>query len=103
MSITAKYLSSVLNTESDRESRKKPDFSDWLLHPKAFQVVSSQGMDTMMQNWSMGLPYAFPAFNVISVVLLKVKLECVPLLNLTAPVGITQPWYLELLNHSVNE
>ena len=40
MSITAEYLSSVLNTVADRESRKKPDSSEWLLHPKVFQAVS---------------------------------------------------------------
>ena len=40
MAITAEYLPSVLNTVADRESRKKPDPSEWLLHPKVFQAVS---------------------------------------------------------------
>ena len=40
MSITAKYLPSVLNTVADRESRIKPDSSEWLLHAKVFQAVS---------------------------------------------------------------
>ena len=40
MAITAEYLLSVLNAVADRESRKKPDSSDWLLHLKVFQVVS---------------------------------------------------------------
>ena len=40
IAITAEYLPSVLNTVADRESRKKPDPSEWLLHPKVFQAVS---------------------------------------------------------------
>ena len=40
MAITAEYLPSVLNTVADRESRKKPDSSEWLHHPKVFQAVS---------------------------------------------------------------
>ena len=122
MAITAEYLPSVLNTVADRESRKKPDSSEWLLHPKVFQAVSqllgsppidlfasrlchqlpqyiawhpdpySQGTDAMIQNWNIGLPYAFPPFSMISRVLLKIKQECVPLLILIAPVWSTQPW-----------
>ena len=86
IAITAEYLPSVLNTVADRESRKKPDSSEWLLHPKVFQAVSrllgspttdlfafclrhqlpqyiawhpdpySQGTDAMIQNWNIGLP-----------------------------------------------
>ena len=123
MAITAEYLPSVLNTVADRQSRKKTDSSEWLLHPKVFQAVSqllgsppiylfasrlchqlpqyiawhpdpcSQGTDAMIQNWNIGLPYAFPIFNMISIVLLKMKQECVSLLILTAPVWSTQPWY----------
>ena len=40
MAITAEILPSVLNTVADRESRKKTDSSEWLLHPKVFQAVS---------------------------------------------------------------
>ena len=40
MAITAEYLPSVLNTVADRESRKKPDSSEWLHHPKVSQAVS---------------------------------------------------------------
>ena len=40
MSVTAKYLPSVLNTAADRESRIKPDSSEWFLHAKVFQAVS---------------------------------------------------------------
>ena len=133
MATTAEYLPSVMNTVADKESRKKPDSSEWLLHPKVFQAVSqllgsppiylfasrlchqlpqyiawhpdpySQGTDAMIQNWNIGLPYAFPPFSMISRVLLKIKHECVPLLILTAPVWSTQPWYQELLNLSVRE
>ena len=90
MAITAEYLPSVLNTVADRESRKKTDSSEWLLHPKVFQAVSqllgsptidlfafclchqlpqyiawhpdpySQGTDAMIQNWNIGLPFHFP-------------------------------------------
>ena len=93
MAITAEYLPSVLNTVADRESRKKPDSSQWLLHPKVFQAVSRllgsptinlsasrlfhqlpqciawhsdpyiQGTDAMIQNWNIGLPYAFAPFS----------------------------------------
>ena len=133
MAITAEYLPSVLNTVADRESRKKPDSSEWLLHPKVFQAVSrllgspttdlfafclrhqlpqyiawhpdpySQGTDAMIQNWNIGLPYAFPPFSMISRVLLKIKQECDLLLILIAPVWSTQPWYPELLNLCVRE
>ena len=37
ITITAKYLPSVLNTVADRDSRKKPDSSEWLLHPNFFK------------------------------------------------------------------
>ena len=57
----------------------------------------------MIQNWNIGLPYAFPPFSMISRVLLKIKQECVPLLILIAPVWSTQPWYPELLNLCVRE
>ena len=40
MAITAEILPSVLNTVADRESRKKTDSSEWLLHPKVFQEFS---------------------------------------------------------------
>ena len=43
----------------------------------------------MIQNWNIGLPYAFPPFSMISRVLLKIKQECVPLLILIAPVWST--------------
>ena len=42
MDITAEYLPSVLNTVAERESRKKTDSPEWLLHPKVFLVVSRQ-------------------------------------------------------------
>ena len=42
--------------------------------------------------------FPFPPFSMISRVLLKIKLECVPLLILIAPVCSTQPWYPELLD-----
>ena len=43
----------------------------------------------MIQNWNIGLPYAFPPFSMISRVLLKIKQEYVPLLILIAPVWST--------------
>ena len=133
MAITAEYLPSVLNTVADRESRKKPDSSEWLLHLNVFQAVSRllgsptidlfssrlclqlpqyiawhpdpyrQEIDAIIKNWNIGLSYAFPPFSMISRVLLKIKQECVPLLILIAPVWSTQPWYPELLNLCVRE
>ena len=133
MAITAEYLPSVLKTVADRESRKKtrlfrvgslsqsfssgfsttrfsdkrvfasclchqlPQYIAW--HPDPY----SQGTDAMIQNWNIGLPYAFPPFSMISRVLLKIKQECVPLLILIAPVWSTQPWYPEVLNLCVRE
>ena len=41
MATTAEDLPSVMNTVANKESRKKPDSSEWLLHPKVFQVVSN--------------------------------------------------------------
>ena len=40
ISITVEYLPSILNVVADRESRKKPDSSEGVLHPKVFQAVS---------------------------------------------------------------
>ena len=121
MSITAEYLPSELNTVTNRESRKKTDSSEWLLHPKVFQVVSRllvsliigllasglchqlhqyiawhpdpycQGRDAMIHNWNIGLPYVFPPLSMFSRVLLKTKQEYVLLLILIAPVWSTQP------------
>ena len=51
-------------------------------HPDPF----SQGTDAMIQNWNIGLPYAFPLFSMISRVLLKIKQECIPLLILIESV-----------------
>ena len=122
MSITVEYLPSVLNIVANRESRKKPDSLEWLLHSKNFQAFSrllgspaiglfasclchqlpqyiawnpdsySQGADAMLQNWNIGLLHTFPPFSMISRVLLKLKQECFPLLFLLAPVCSTQPW-----------
>ena len=64
---------------------------------------SLQGIDAMIKNWNMGLQHAFPSFNMISRVLLKIKQEYVPLLILIAPACSTQPWYPELLNLCVKE
>ena len=62
-----------------------------------------QGIDAMIQNWNMALPYAFPPFSMISRVLLKIKQECFPLLILIAPIWSIQPWYPALLNLCVRE
>ena len=64
---------------------------------------SSQGTDAMIQNWNIGLPYAFPPSDMISRVLLKIKQECVPLLILITPAWSIQPRDLELLNLCVRE
>ena len=83
--IIAEYLPSVMNTVADRDSKKKTDSPEWLLHPKDFQAVfrllgsptinifasrlchhlpqyiawhpdpCSQGTDAMMQNCHMDL------------------------------------------------
>ena len=37
--IIAEYLPSVMNTVADRDSKKKTDSPEWLLHPKDFQAV----------------------------------------------------------------
>ena len=57
----------------------------------------------MIQNWNMGLPYAFPSFSMVSRVLLETKQECVPLMVLIALVMSAQPWYPKLLNLCVKE
>ena len=131
MAIKAEYLPSVLTTVVDRESRKKKtDSSEWLTHPKIFQEVYrlldslntsicfppmetttsmyspdpySQGTDAMIQNWNIGLHFAFPPFSMISRVLLKIKQEFVSLLILIALVWSTQPCYSKLLNPCVRE
>ena len=57
----------------------------------------------MIENWNIGLTYAFPTFSMISRVLLKIKQKYVPLMILIAPVWSTQPWYPELLKLCVRE
>ena len=57
----------------------------------------------MIQNWNIGLPYAFPPFSIISRVFLKIKEECVSLLILIVPAWSTKPWYPEFLNLCVRE
>ena len=128
----SRILSAVLNTVVNRDSRKNQaiqsafssqSFSSSLLttrfsnnrsncFPICHQLPQyiarhtdpySQGTDGMMQNWNIGLPYAFPPFSMISRMLLKIKREYVPLLILIAPVWSTQPWYPELLNLCVRE
>ena len=48
----------------------------------------SQGTDATIQNWNIGLPYAFPPSSMISRVLLKIKQKCVPLLILIATFSL---------------
>ena len=113
-----------------RIKKKKTDSSEWLTHPKIFQEVYrlldslntsicfppmetttsmysqdhySQGTDAMIQNWNIGLHFAFPPFSMISRVLLKIKQEFVSLLILIALVWSTQPCYSKLLNPCVRE
>ena len=62
-----------------------------------------QGTDAMIQNWNIGLPYAFASFSMTWRELLKTKQECVPLLILIALVWSTQTCYPELLNLCVRE
>ena len=62
-----------------------------------------QETDAMIQNWNIGLTYAFPTFSMISRVLLKIKQKCVPLMILIASVWSTQTWYPELLKLCVRE
>ena len=62
-----------------------------------------QETDAMIQNWNIGLNYAFPTFSMISRVLLKIKQKYVPLMILIASVWSTQPWYPELLKLCVRE
>ena len=92
----------LLNDNIDCHLEKKHS-SEWLLHRKVFQAVSqllgspttdpfasrlfnqlpqyiawhpdpySQGTDAMIQNWNIGLPYAFSPFIMVSRVLLKIK------------------------------
>ena len=133
MSITAEYMPSVLNPLVDRASTEKPDSSGWILHPNVFQEVcqllcslttdlsvtclchqvprhiachpdtQSPWRSSMVLTWNMGLPYAFPSFNMILREFVKVKRECVPTLILIAPNWSIHPWYSGLLNLSVKE
>ena len=57
-------------------------------------------VDAFQQDWSQGILYAFPPFNLIGKVLKKVRSQQSDLI-LVAPVWVTQPWYPLLLELAV--
>ena len=57
-------------------------------------------VDAFQQDWSQGILYAFPPFNLIGKVLKKVRSQRSDLI-LVAPVWVTQLWYPLLLELAV--
>ena len=130
ITITAEHLPGILNKEADFESRNVKDCSEWKLNQTVFwricQVfgtpeidlfasrVSKQlekylswktdpfslGRDAFQTNWSQGLNYAFPPFNLIGRVLAKVQRERANLILITL-AWQTQSWFPKLMEMAV--
>ena len=124
--ITAQHLPGVLNSTADAESRTMLDRTDWKLHPAIFRDINNQfgpievdlfasrltsqcqhyfswrpdpyaaATDAFLQDWSTGLGFANPPWNLIGRVLSQVQTQHARVV-LLAPVWKAQPWYPALL------
>ena len=126
VSTKANHPEGCLNTIADRESRAKPDSSDWHLNQQSFQMLmrdlgqctidlfasrtnhqlprfysykpdpEAEAIDALIQPWAGEIGYAFPPFNLVAKCLRKVIHEAATI-TLVCPVWPTQPWYAQLL------
>ena len=126
ITLRTEHIPGRLNTVADRESRAKPDSSDWHLNQKSFQMLmrdlgrctidlfasrtnhqlprfysykpdpEAEAIDALIQPWAGEIGYAFPPFNLVAKCLRKVIHEATTI-TLVCPVWPTQPWYAQLL------
>lgn len=123
--IHASHLPGLLNTVADRESRRKPDWSDWKLAPVAFKAIAdrwrieidlfasswsaqiekfsswrpqpnSWATDAMSFSWQGMRAYAFPPFSLIMDCLSKLRKERTTVI-LVCPLWQSQAWFPLLL------
>ena len=123
--LQANHLPGVLNTIADRESRRRPDWSDWKLCPKTFsslaalwpvevdlfaapwnaqlrQFVSwlpqpgAYATNALSLDWKDLMGYAFPPYSLIKDCLTKVKQDQADLV-IVCPFWPSQPWFPVLL------
>jgi len=127
ISLTAGWIPSKLNWRADRESRRPPNSSDWLLHPPIFSDLTSrwglptvdcfasralkqlpnylslhadpesQGSNALFHPWNKGFPYLFPPFCLLGHCLKKIRKEKAERVLLIAPLWSNQPWFPSLL------
>ena len=123
ITLRAEHIPGRLNTAVDRESRAKPDSSDWHLNQQSFQILmrdlgrctidlfasrtnhqlprfysykpdpEAQVVDALIQPWAGEIGYTF---NLVAKCLRKVIHEAATI-TLVCPVKPTQPWYAQLL------
>ena len=126
ITLRAEHIPGCLNTIADRESRDKPDSSDWHLNQQSFRILmrdlgqctidlfasrtnhqlprfyiykpdpEAEAIDALIQPWAGEIGYAFPPFNLVAKCLRKVIHEAATI-TLVCPVWPTQPWYAQLL------
>ncbi len=127
ISLTAGWIPSKLNWRADRESRRPPNSSDWLLHPPVFSALSerwglttldcfasramkqlpdylslqadpeSKGSNALFHPWNKEFAYLFPPFCLLGRCLKKIQKEKVEQALLIAPLWSNQPWFPSLL------
>ena len=120
--ITAVHLPGVENTTADKESRSVHDNTEWQLHSLLFEKICDKfgmpdidlfasrlnakvpkycswrpdpgayAVDSLAENWSNWLFYAFPPFSLIGKVLQKIETEQATGI-LLVPFWPTQPWF----------
>ena len=126
ITLRAEHILGRLNTIGYRESRAKPDSSDWHLNQQSFHILMRdlsrctinlfarrtnhqlprfysykpdpevETIDALIQPWAGEIWYAFPPFNLVAKCLGKVIHEGATI-TLVCPVLPTQPWYAQIL------
>ena len=124
--VQAEYLPGLHNVQADWSSRHLTDGSDWQLDPAFFAVVEARwgpfsvdlfasrlnshlprfyswrpdpealAVDAFLQDWSVGLLYAFPPFLMIPRMLLQVRRHRAELVAIV-PFWDSQVWYPSLM------
>jgi hypothetical protein len=130
IAIHAGYLPGHLNVIDDRESRTRPDSSDWALDQDVFAKLNAQwecqvdlfsaawnsklpkfyawtpqpgatGIDAFSVGWKDQKAYAFPPFGLLPKSLAKVRREQVTIV-LVSPYWPSAPWFQLLLELAVD-
>lgn len=122
----ASHLPGSFNIIADRESRRGPDWSDWMLDKSMFQLIAdkwevktdlfasvwnaqlrsfiswkpqpgAQAIDALSLNWTNLKGYAFPPFCLIKNCVAKIVEEETEIV-LVVPYWPSQPWFPALLS-----